>query len=253
MDDDTDIIDIAMTLLEEGAFDMIEDDVEEEAPPGVWGGSRPGKARNRERHRVAYSHLLYNDFWGPTPVYDRCYFKKFFKLPIGLFDSIVERICMHDSYFLQKRCAAGKLGLSTLQKVCSAVRLLTSGVSSMEHDDKYRMAASTGMQCMKRFCEGVIEVYGDEVLRYPTMEDINKLLDEGNKSGFPGCIGSIDCMHWEWKNCPSAWKGMFQGKSGVPTVVLEAIADHTTRFWHFNFGSPGALNDINVLDRSPLF
>ena len=59
--------------------------------------------------------------------------------------------------------------------------------------------------------------------------------------------------HWEWKNCPSAWKGMFQGKSGVPTVVLEAIADHTTRFWHFNFGSPGALNDINVLDRSPLF
>ena len=118
MDDDTDIIDIAMTLLEEGAFDLIEDDVEEAAPPGVWGGSRPGKARNLERHRVTYSHLLYNDFWGPTPVYDRCYFKKFFKLPIGLFDSIVERICMHDSYFLQKRCAAGKLGLSTLQKVC---------------------------------------------------------------------------------------------------------------------------------------
>ena len=46
---------------------------------------------------------------------------------------------------------------------------------------------------------------------------------------------------------------MFQGKSGVPAVVLEAIADHSCRFWHFNFGSPGALNDINVLDRSPLF
>ena len=69
---------------------------------------------------------------------------------------------------------------------------------------------------MKRFCEGVIEVYGDEVLRYPTMEDINKLLDEGNKSGFPGCIGSIDCMHWEWKNCPSAWKGMFRVKVAFP-------------------------------------
>jgi hypothetical protein len=48
-------------------------------------------------------------------------------------------------------------------------------------------------------------------------------------------------MHWEWKNCPSGWKGMFQGKSGVPTVVLEAIAENRCRFWHFNFGSPGAM------------
>ena len=52
---------------------------------------------------------------------------------------------------------------------------------------------------------------------------------------------------------PSSWKGMFQGKAGVPTVVLEAIADHNCQFWHFNFGSPGTLNDLNILDCSPLF
>jgi hypothetical protein len=47
---------------------------------------------------------------------------------------------------------------------------------------------------------------------------------------------------------------MFQAsKEGVPTVILEAIAGHSTRFWHFNFGSPGGLNDVNVLDRLPLF
>ena len=36
-------------------------------------------------------------------------------------------------------------------------------------------------------------------------------------------------------------------------MVLEAIADHKARFWHCNFGLPGTLNDVNVLDRSPLF
>ncbi len=36
-------------------------------------------------------------------------------------------------------------------------------------------------------------------------------------------------------------------------MVLEAIADHRTRFWHFKFGNPGAMNDLNVLERSPLF
>ncbi len=114
----------------------------------------------------------------------------------------------------------GKLGLSSLQKVCSAVSQLTSRVSSAEHNDKYSMGASTGLQAMKRFCHSVIEEYGDEeALRHPNADDIGRLLDEGCAAGFPGCIGSIDCMHWEWKNCPSGWKGMFKGKLGIPIVV----------------------------------
>jgi len=59
-------------------------------------------------------------------------------------------------------------------------------------------------------------------------------------------------MHWAWKNCISAWAGMFTGKEGTSTVVLEAVADSACRFWHFFFGMPGSLNDLNVLDRSPL-
>jgi hypothetical protein len=106
---------------------------------------------------------------------------------------------------------------------------------------------------MKRFCHAVIEVYGDEALRHPNAVDIGQHLDEGCAAVFPGCIGSIDCMHREWKNCCSGWRGMFQGKSGIQTVVLEAIANNCCRFWHFNFGSPGALNDLSILDRSPLF
>ncbi|ETV69632.1 hypothetical protein H257_14654 [Aphanomyces astaci] len=133
------------------------------------------------------------------------------------------------------------------------MRMLTSGISAQELDDKFRLGSSTLLESLKRFCVALDQVYGVTVLRAPNDEDLNRLLDEGVQAGFPGCIGSIDCMHWQWKNCPSSWKGMFQGKEGVATVVLEAIADHRGRFWHFNFGTPGALNDIKVLDRSPLF
>jgi hypothetical protein len=124
----------------------------------------------------------------------------------------------------------------------------------MKHDDKYCTAASTGLEAMKCFCEGIKAVYLPIALCHPTANDVNCLLDEGQNAGFPGCIFSIDCMHWELKICPSAWKGMFQGttKSGVATVVLEAIADHNCWFWHFNFGAPGTLNDLNILDCSPL-
>uniref|UniRef100_A0A0D3DN25 DDE Tnp4 domain-containing protein n=1 Tax=Brassica oleracea var. oleracea TaxID=109376 RepID=A0A0D3DN25_BRAOL len=93
----------------------------------------------------------------------------------------------------------------------------------------------------------------DEYLRRPTPEDLQRLLDVGEVQGFPGMIGSIDCMHWEWKNCPTAWKGQYTCGSGKPTIVLEAVASQDLWIWHAFFGLPGTLNDINVLDRSPVF
>jgi hypothetical protein len=36
-------------------------------------------------------------------------------------------------------------------------------------------------------------------------------------------LGSVDCMHWEWRNCPSAWKGMFIGHGKHPSMILEAV------------------------------
>jgi hypothetical protein len=50
------------------------------------------------------------------------------------------------------------------------------------------------------------------------------------------------------------WKGAFQKRLyKVPTIILEAVASYDTWIWHAFFGMPGSLNDINVLDRSPIF
>ena len=67
-------------------------------------------------------------------------------------------------------------------------------------------------------------------------------------------LGSIDCMHWAWKNCPVAWQGQFgRGDKRYPTLMLEAVASHDLWIWHAFFGMAGANNDINVLDNSNLF
>ncbi|CDF32582.1 unnamed protein product [Chondrus crispus] len=42
-----------------------------------------------------------------------------------------------------------------------------------------------------------------------------------------------------------------EGKERKLNIVLEAIFDGELWIWHAFFGSPGSLNDINVLDRSP--
>ncbi|XP_062025653.1 uncharacterized protein LOC133741968 [Rosa rugosa] len=113
------------------------------------------------------------------------------------------------------------------------------------------MGESTSRECLKKFC--VMRIYEAGFLRKPTQEDIDRLLQKGESRGFPGMLGSLDCMHWEWKNCPSGWQGQFVGHYHHPTIVLEAVASYDTWIWHAFFGIPGSHNDISVLDCSHLF
>ena len=94
--------DILMQLME------VDDDI---AAPrhGFGSGSRVGKAPNVDRRRVFYSHLLFQDFWGDSPIYNASFFKRFFKVPIGLFDEIVLKVVSHDGYFRQKPDASESL------------------------------------------------------------------------------------------------------------------------------------------------
>jgi hypothetical protein len=117
------------------------------------------------------------------------------------------------------------------------------------------MAETTSLDCVRKFCLGVIKIYGRTYLRRPTEEDVRRLLQINEARGFPGMIGSLDCMHWAWKNCPVAWAGQFsRGDHGnVPTIMLEAVASQDLWIWHAFFGIPGSNNDINVLNKSTLF
>ena len=38
-----------------------------------------------------------------------------------------------------------------------------------------------------------------------------------------------------------------------PTIILEAVASQDLWIWHAFFGMLGSINDIDVLDRSPIF
>ena len=79
---------------------------------------------------------------------------------------------------------------------------------------------------LKKFVTAVIDVFSEEYLRKPNNEDIARLLAHGKSRGFPGMLGSIDCIHWKWKNCPSAWKCQYCGHTREPTIILGVIASY---------------------------
>ncbi|KAA1081131.1 hypothetical protein PGT21_050295 [Puccinia graminis f. sp. tritici] len=170
-----------------------------------------------------------------------------------LFLKITDSVRSFDDYFIQKPDALGRMGLHPLVKVTAALRMLAYGGAGDCNDEYLQLSETTSLQCMDRFCDAIVSIYGGEYLREPTAEDLDRLLEIGARRGFPGMLGSVDCMHWEWKNCPSAWAGQFQGKEETPTVILEAVASQDLWIWQAYFGLPGSHNDINVLDQLPLF
>ncbi|CAL9020881.1 unnamed protein product [Prunus brigantina] len=66
-------------------------------------------------------------------------------------------------------------------------------------------------------------------------------------------IGSIDCMHWQWKNCPTALQDDYRNRKGQKSIILEAVASFDTWVWHAFFGVAGSQNDLNVLGQSSVF
>jgi hypothetical protein len=70
--------------------------------------------------------------------------------------------------------------------------------------------------------------------------------------GFSSIFASLDCKHYEWKNCLIAWQGDFGDREGKKSIILKAIVDGGLHIWHAFFGLPGSNNDLNFLDHSPL-
>lgn len=197
---------------------------------------------------------LFAKYFSESPLYTDDQFRRRFRMRRHLFLRIVQALGVWSPYFRLRRDAFGKVGLSPLQKCTAAMRMLAYGTPADLMDETFGVAESTAMECMINFVQGVRHLFGEQYLRRPTVEDIQRLLQFGEAHGFPGMLGSIDCMHWEWQSCPVAWKGQFtRGDYGVPTIMLEAVASLDLWIWHAFFGAAGSNNDINVLDQSPLF
>ena len=226
-----------------------------EEEDNVASSSNRKKRRHFKRDREAGHQRIFNDYFADNPVYPENIFRRRFRMSKALFCRIMEALENHSEFFRWRVDATGKKGLSPIQKCTAAIRQLAYGAPADHYDEYVRIGETTALNCLHNFCKCVIEIFKDTYLRSPTSEDIQRLLHlHSQHHGFPGMLGSIDCMHWHWRNCPVAWKGQFtRGDQGVPTIMLEAVASADLWIWHAFFGVAGSNNDINVLNQSPLF
>lgn len=217
--------------------EQISDEVEAEILHQLDGGSMNQQPRRRrryiERSREQGHERLMSDYFCNNPVYTEEHFRQRFRMRRHLFERIVQTLSNWSPYFRQSKDAANRPSFSPLQKCTIAMRMLAYASSADYLDENLRVGCSTAIKCLVLFVRGVKENFGSRYLRKPNSEDIQRLLQINEARGFPGMLGSIDCMHWEWKNCPKAWHGQYiRGDIGCPTVMLEE--PHET----FGYGMP---------------
>jgi hypothetical protein len=172
--------------------------------------SRHGSIVSRKvikRDYLQGEERLFRDYFANSPVFPPHLFRRRFRMNRPLFFRLQFALEAHDPYFIQKRNAARTLGLLSLQKMTAALRILAYGVAADSTDEYVRIGESAAIESLKKFVKAVVNIFSEEYLRSPNSNDIARLLTINEKRGFLGMLGSIDCMHWKWKNCPTAWKG----------------------------------------------
>uniref|UniRef100_A0A0D3CPR9 Uncharacterized protein n=1 Tax=Brassica oleracea var. oleracea TaxID=109376 RepID=A0A0D3CPR9_BRAOL len=141
--------------------------------------NKPSRRAYIERDREQGHNIFWNDYFGGNPTYPPQMFRRHFRMNKPLFLRIVDRLSNDVPYFKQRRNAHGRYGLSALQKCTTAIRMLAYGQSGDTYDEYLRLGESTALLCLENFTNGIIQLFGDEYLRRPTPEDLQRLLDVG--------------------------------------------------------------------------
>ncbi|OWZ22204.1 LOW QUALITY PROTEIN: Transposon protein [Phytophthora megakarya] len=137
------------------------------------------------------------------PTYTEEQFCRRFRMRKVLFLEIVAKLRESDAYFTCRKDCTGKFGVHPDQK-------------------------STVIESENKFITSIIQLYRPHNLRLASRDDLINILQVNAARGFPGMIGSIDCMKWSWKTVLA----LGEGSSKDTTVVLEAEATADLHTWH---------------------
>lgn len=222
---------------------------------GTSGGPKK-KRKNVKYDRERARRCVMSDWLGPVPRFADKQFERVFRITREHAEFLLTNLANHDDFWTTTFDRKRQPSICPKVKFLAAQKRLCYGISFSGFQDYFQMGESTARLCVSHLARGIVECpeISDVYLHSLTKQDArNVVAMHKEQHGIDGMLGSLDVMKVPWGNCPTAWKGQFEGKEGHPTIGLEAVVDYNLWFWHDALGFPGALNDINIWERSPLF
>jgi len=184
--------------------------------------------RNQEQRQLRrqvsiYQHdrtrqAIQQDFFSPLPVFNDRQFERLYRVTKTIFQKLLEVCAFADPFFTDQHDAARRFNICPKAKVLMALKVIAYGCSPSAFIDYLQMSISTARTSVLKFAAIVSnnETLCSIFLRKMTRADAQRVSRmHQEQHGVAGMIGSLDCMHVCWKNCPVAWQGSQSGKAGM--------------------------------------
>ncbi|XP_047949580.1 uncharacterized protein LOC125195478 [Salvia hispanica] len=167
---------------------------------------------HRRHHVPRYHNLahirLYQDYFAPQPRFGDAIFRRRFRMHHPLFMHIVGALERRYEYFGQGGCAWQTRTHALTEVHCRNQAIGVRRPRPTCSTSTSTLGESSAIECLQNFCAGIRAIFEDCYLRSPSPKTGQRLINmHGSVHGFPGMLGSKDCMHLEWKNCSATWKG----------------------------------------------
>jgi Plant transposon protein. len=169
-------------------------------------------------------------------------FQRLFRVPFCVFKEICSGIRGHHVIPKHGYGAKGSETVKLPLLVLGALRILGSGCTFDAQEELTGVSRDTH----RKFFHDIFCTWGQHVAK-----DIITMPDDENsvchvmalyeRQGLPGCVGSVDCVHVCWDQCPASMHSTCKGKDKYPTTLaFEVTCSHTRKILHVSqfFGEP---------------
>jgi hypothetical protein len=210
---------------------------------------RPRRSEERPNYLAStWGRMLNNDRTkDPTDRKGGVLFRRRFRVPYPIFLKIVDMARAMECFAERPDCT-GRAAAPLELKVLGVLRVLGRGYCFDGIEELSSISAETNRIFFHKFCSVFSVRHYAEYCYPPTSEaDILKTMKVYSKLGFPGAIGSTDCVHIRWERCPVGHRFFHKGKEGYPTLSYEVTCDHTGKIIAVTQGHPGARNDKTIV------
>jgi hypothetical protein len=136
-------------------------------------------------------------------------FREHNRIPKSLYDRLEDEL---RDQLQQGPDAVGVPSVPIHVQILGTLQYLGDASSSVTLDRVWRYSPATILKHVKSVCTAIVTTYEGQYLRDPSPETMLQIAERNAQRGFPGCIGSLDCMHVPWPMCPTTWKGAFKGR-----------------------------------------
>jgi hypothetical protein len=140
----------------------------------------------------------------------------------------------------------GKTIIGIEFKVLGCLRILgrnTVGDDVVEH---LRIGGKTVNTMFHTFLHQYADNYYAKYVYVPEGPEMDQVVEDYTRMGFPGCVGSMDVTHVYWNQCPVALRHLCNGRYHCPTIGFQMVCAHTRKIHHISRPFYGATNDITI-------